>query len=172
MTVTENGGNVCEIGAKPSNRAAAPGLVMEFVSRGPSPFMTTASPDGSTGARPATNDADRICGAPAVDHFDINNAGAAVAGRIEEHERRLLGNWHLLRCGGAGPRPPRPAPPGCRTGLECSTKFESDNARPTLAGQRPYVGVGIYARGIVNKAGVDAGELHMVEDIERLNSQR
>src|SRR5579863_9781927 len=64
------------------------------------------------------------------------------------------------------------APPGCRAGLECSPHFQSDHARPTLTRQRPDVRIGILAGGVEDIAGIDAGELHVVEDVERFNPQR
>jgi hypothetical protein len=53
-----------------------------------------------------------------------------------------------------------------------SPKRESDNARPALTRQRPDVRIGILAGGAEYKAGIDARELNVIEDIERLHHQR
>jgi hypothetical protein len=62
--------------------------------------------------------------------------------------------------------------PGCLARLERGAHFESDHARPALTSQGPDVRFGVHAGGVENKAGIDARKLNVIEDIERLHTQR
>src|SRR5580698_996060 len=81
--------------------------------------------------------------------------------------RFLLGRRY-----GSERRAGRLVAPGCLGMLERGAHFESDHARPALTRQRPDVRIGVLAGGVEDKAGIDARELNMIEDIERLDLQR